>query len=393
VDLGSVTLNPKNITQDPDFLAVNEDSNHWQYMNLRLGGIGDALVPSSRSYLAERVWSYILSDEEGRDFMAGKPDQYGMKINPWFSTDKDLNPSGTAFSTPNYSFPKSDPVEKPDTTQSGSSNPSGPINVVTWRPYLSDFEEGAKATLTGDAKELGAWDINKTPPGFTKSPRSQLGFRRVFAITTTPAAERFQALTVALKNPAGEYVTPSLTSLQAAQGAMTASSQNDGVYEFNFESRQAREATGAYPLAVPIYAALNPEQSEAATRVAYADLIKFAVSKGQTPGTELGDLPPGYAPLSPAFVKTALAVSEVIRSGGLDTAPEQNAGNEVDPGIKPTPQPTQQIIAAGMTPGNPELPISAAAVPFAIVLFLCSLIFYGLIRIRFFLVNPRRTLL
>jgi hypothetical protein len=294
---------------------------------------------------------------------------------------------------PNLGFPKSDPVEKPDTTQSGGLNTSGPINVVTWRPYMSDFEEGAKATLTGNAYELGAWDISKQPPTFAKTPRSPQGFRRVIAITTTTAAARFQTLQAALRNPAGEYVTPTLASLTEAQNAMTPSSDNAGVYELNFDSKEVEQAAGAYPLAVPVYAALNPKQSETDTRIAYADLIKFAVSEGQTPGTELGDLPPGYAPLNPSFVKTALAVAKVIRDGGKDSDRDPVGGAEVAPEETPVPGPTQEVIAAGTTPGNPEVPMSAAAVPFAIVLFLCSLIFYGLIRIRFFLVNPRRTLL
>ncbi len=388
-----IKQNPYNITQDPDFIAVNSDSNHWEYMNLRLGGIGDALVPNSRSFLAERVWTYIMADDEGRDFMEGKPDPFGMRVNPWFSTDKNLNPSGSGLAMPNLGFPKSDPVEKPDSTQSGSANPSGPINVVTWRPFTSDFEEGAKATLTGNAYELGAWDISKTPPVFAKKPRSVLGDRRVLAITTTPAAERFQALQVALRNPAGEFIIPTLQSLSAAQTAMSPSAENAGVYEFNFETQKAKEATGAYPLAVPIYAALNPLQSESEARIAYADLIKFAVTEGQNPGTELGDLPPGYAPLNATFVKTSLAVSNEIRLGGQEPDSNTNGGGDGTPEVTPTPQPTQQVIAAGITPSNPELPLSVAAVPFATVLFLCSLIFYGLIRIRSFLVNPRRTLL
>jgi hypothetical protein len=394
VDLGAVGLNPRNITEDPDFIEVNNDTNHWQYMNLIFGGIGDALVPNSRSFLAERVWNYIMSDSEGRDFMAGKPDPYGMKINPWFSTDVKINPSGSAFTMPNLGFPKSDPVEKPDTT-SGGQFVSGPINVVTWRPYLSDFEEGAKATLTGNAYELGAWDVNKSPPSFAKTPRSPVGSRKVIAITTTPAAERFKSFQAHLRNPAGEFVAPTLTSLQLAQEAMTPSELNKGVYELNFDSQQTKAAAGAYPLTVPIYAAINPLQTDSDTRVAYADLIEFAVSEGQTPGTELGDLPPGYAPLNASLISTALTVSEVIRRGGEEkgTAPEQNTDNEVGPETTPRPQPTQQIIAAGVTPGNPQVPISAAAVPFAFVLFFCSLLFYGLIRFRSFLVNPERRVL
>jgi hypothetical protein len=390
---GAVSLNPRNISQDPDFLAVNSDTDHWQYMDLKFGGIGDALVPNSRSYLAERVWTYIMSDSEGRDFMAGKPDPFGMKINPWFSSDAKINPSGTAFTLPNFSFPKSDPVEKPDTTSTGGLSPSGAINVVMWRPYLSDFEEGARATLTGNAYELGSWDVSKQPPGFGKTPRSPLGFRKVFAITTTTAAARFQSLQVALRNPAGNYVSPTLDSLQISQNAMTPSSANAGVYELDLSSEKTKAASGAYPLAVPIYAAINPLQSESKTRLAYANLIKFAVTEGQNPGTEIGDLPPGYAPLSSKFVKTALEVSNKIKLGGKDAELSPNGGGEINPDTTPTPQPTQQAIAAGITPRDPELPMTVAAVPFAIVLFLCSLMFYGLIRLRSFLVNPRKPLL
>jgi hypothetical protein len=91
-------------------------------------------------------------------------------------------------------------------------------------------------------------------------------------------------------------------------------------------------------------------------------------------------------------VKTALAVAKLIRNGGKNPNQDSNGGAEVVP-EGTTPQPNQQIIAAGNTPRNPELPMTVAAVPFAIVLFLCSLMFYGLIRLRSFLVNPRKPLL
>jgi hypothetical protein len=92
-------------------------------------------------------------------------------------------------------------------------------------------------------------------------------------------------------------------------------------------------------------------------------------------------------------VKTALSIAKEIRNGGKVTENETNVVQEVNPDTTPTPKPTQQVIASGVTPRNPELPMTVAAVPFAIVLFLCSLMFYGLIRLRSFLVNPRRQLL
>jgi hypothetical protein len=162
---------------------------------------------------------------------------------------------------------------------------------------------------------------------------------------------------------------------------MTPSANNDGVYEFDFGSRAAKKAAKAYPLAVSLYAALNPIQSDAASRLSYANLIRFAVTKGQNPGTNMGDLPNGYAPLSKAFIAQALAAATAIEKGISPLAPVDNGGG----GVQPTPEPTtepQVIIAAGDTPEDPKAPISAASMPIVFSLFLCSLMFYALIRKR-----------
>jgi hypothetical protein len=350
-------------------------------MDLKYGGIADVLMPNSRSYLAERVWSYIMSDKDAKDYMAGVPDEYGMKINPWYSTDAKANPSGVAFSMPNLSFPKSDPIEKPDTTVSGGLNQSGAINLVTWRPYLQDLEAGALSTLTGSSYELGTWDVNKTPPAFGKSGRSPLGFRKVLALTTTASAARFQTFQVSLKNPAGNFVAPSLSSLNAASKAMTPSDNNSGVYEFDFGSKEAKSASAAYPLTVAIYAALNPLQTDSAARLAYANLIRFAVTKGQNPGTNTGDLPNGYAPLTKAFAAQSLDAAKAIEEG-ISPLAVVDIGNG---GSEPVPEPTQMpqvFIAAGETPENPKTPLTAASMPVVFSLFLCSLMFYALIRKR-----------
>ncbi len=380
-DDSAIEGNPRNISKDPEFLEANSDAADWQYMDLKYGGIADALMPNSRSYLAERLWSYVMSNKDAREFMAGIPDQHGMTVNPWYCTNAKVNPTGTAFTLPNLSFPKSDPTEKPDTTQSSGPDQSGPINLVTWRPYLSDFEAGAQAALTGSAYELGSWDVTKSPPAFGKSGRSPLGFRRVLALSTTPAAERFRTFQAALLNPAGNFVAPNLKSLTAARDAMTPSLNNSGVFEFNFESSKARAAKGAYPLSVAIYAAINPTQEDPATRRAYANLIRYAVAEGQQPGTDVGDLPPGYAPLTKAFSSQAIEAARSIEAGTspLESQTEGIGELQSEPTEAPEPQP---LVAAGETPSDPKVSVSAASMPIMFSLFICSLMFYGFIRSR-----------
>ena len=56
------------------------------------------------------LWNWVLADPEAHAWLNGQPDQWGMKVNPIYSTNPSVNPSGVAFGTPvPESFPKSDP--------------------------------------------------------------------------------------------------------------------------------------------------------------------------------------------------------------------------------------------------------------------------------------------
>ena len=378
-DITELGTNSRNLTNDPDFLAVNSDEADWQAMDLKFGGLADALIPNSRSYLAERVWKYIMSNKDARDFMAGKADPFGMKVNPWYCTDAKINPTKAAFQLPNPGFAKADPIERPDTTATDPTHGGGVVNLVTWRPYISDFETGALSTLIGNSYTLGGWNNMSNPPAYAKTGRSLPGQQRVMSITTTPSAERYQTFQASLLNSAGQFVAPTTSSLLAAENAMTPTAENSGVFEYSFESAQAKKAKGAYPLATPIYAALNPLQADAKARLAYANMIRFAVNKGQTLGTNQGQLPPGYAPISSKFKKIATAAADAIASGKSPLEQTDNGGS-----VTPTPQPTtpEKVIAAGVTPKDPTLALTSASVPIGAALLLCALMFYGLLRTR-----------
>jgi len=374
--LGSNYLN---ITQDPEFLEANSDEPDWEYTLLNFGGIADVVSPNTRSFLAEQIWNYVLSDKSAREFLAGQPDSNGMRVNPWFSTSSKVNPSGSGLSLPNYAFPKSDPVEKPDTTGEGGANASGPVNLVTWRPYVSDFEAGALSVLSGNAYELGIWDPAANPPNYKKGAKQPLGRHRVLALSTTPAAEKYQTFQASFLNPAGKFVKPTLASLKSARDAMTPSKINSNLVSFDFASKKAKAAQGAYPLAVPVYAAYNPLQTGESDRSAYSSLIRYAVTDGQTSGTNPGNLPPGYAPLSASMVAQALKAANDIKSGNSPIKSEDN-GPLPMPSAEPSQKPV--LIAAGDTPDDPAVSTSAAALPAAGAIFICASMFYALLRQR-----------
>ena len=383
VDFTNPGDNSRTMVQDPDFLDVNDPE--WEYQLMVSTSLGDALLPSGRSDLAVQLWRYVLADSDARAFLAGEPDPWGMRVNPWYSTNPEVNPTETGLELPRDNFPKADPIEKPDTTVSDPANGTGAVNLVAWRPYTADFEAGAYNTLRGDGLLLGTWDKFSAPPKYAKSVRELIGSQRVIALTTAPAAARYQTVTASLLNPAGQFIAPTETGMLAAAAAMTPTAAQGKVYEYDPAGTAAKAAATAYPLTMPVYAALNPGQTDAAQRAIYANLVRYAVSDGQEPGTDPGQLPPGYAPLPQSWVDQALAAASVIEHGTIPPVQEfapptpspPAAGAAVrTPGAVQQPQPETVVAvdptatgsAAGSlmgaaTPDDPELPLGSAAVP------------------------------
>ena len=329
--------NAQNISTDPDFLSVNDME--WKYERIISVSLADVMAPIGRSDLAERIWQYVMADQDAVDFLNGIPDPWGMRVNPWYSTEPSFNPTQVGMSLPRRDFPKADPIEKADTYQDDKVSGSGAINLVTWRPYLADFETGAYLTLRGDGLVLGNWNNTVIPAKYDKNGPSTQGGQRVIAITTTAAAAKYQTISASLLNPAGYFVAPTRDSMAAAAAAMVQNDTNDKVRRFDFASGAAKAASTAYPLTMPVYAAVNPTLLDPTLRKPYSKLIKFAAANGQLPGTELGQLPPGYAPLSQGMISQALQAASVIE-----------LGLPADSGIVPVP------VDPGVTPTEPEIP-------------------------------------
>lgn len=349
--------NARSLVFDPDFRAINDPE--WSVQLIVGASISDVLMPLGRSDLAERVWEYVLADAEARAWLAGEPDPWGMVVNPCYSTNAEVSakcpkldtsaPDTAPLSLPRDDFPKADPSEKVDTTLTDPANGTGALNLVTWRPYASGFVDGGYRVLRGDGMTLGAWDKFSVPPKFGKSQRQLLGSRQVLALTSTPAARLYQTATAQLRNPAGKFVSPTSASLTAAAAAMTPVNGQKQVLSFDQSSAKAKAAKDAYPLAIPVYAALNPQQTDADQRSDYAKLISYAAGDGQSPGSEDGELPSGYAPLPSEWRTQAKAAAEVIRTG-------------IWPAVTPTPTPTPSPSPSSTTATSAPQP---SAVPSA----------------------------
>ncbi|HEY3339302.1 MAG TPA: hypothetical protein VGK18_12415 [Propionicimonas sp.] len=365
----------RNITRDPDFLAINDPE--WSYMSITSVGLSDALTPLGRSDAAMAIWTYILADTEAKKFLAGTADPWGMKVNPNYATKASLNPTGVGLSLPRDDFPKADPIEYEGTA---ANDHADVVNLVTWRPFTSSLDMGGYLVLRGDALKLGIWDTNSTPAKFTKGDRAVVGLQAVIGLTDTASAAKYQVVEASLRNPAGRYVAPTIAGLAAAVPAMTKDADQGQVVGFDPASAAAKNAAAAYPLTMPVYAAVNPAMDGAAVRADYAAFITSAVTTGQTAGTGDGQLPAGYAPLPAAWKKQALASAAVIKAGGVTTTPptapaSTATGTSTSSGTVGTSTPGSTgsdpassgdpagSLTGSNTPADPAVGVFAAVVP------------------------------
>lgn len=294
--------NPNSLRQDPDFLALNPSFKYFHQSSAPDG----LIVPFGNSDAAHLVWTWICSDSQARDFLSGVPDAWGAKVNSAYTSLNICNANGTSNL---YSFPKADASTYPAPTDGTSKPPS--YGTLDLRPYSADFGDGALRTVNARSGSKILWSVLTSPAQFIGGAAQTPGSRFEMAISTSQAADLY-GLPVAALLPGGASATdtgvlPTPAAMAAQLGATTASPVA-GVSLPN----PGQAVSGGYPLTMQTYAAINVCASTTADLTAFASLLDYAASSGQTSGTKLGQLPPGYAPLdSTARGQTATVANDL----------------------------------------------------------------------------------
>ncbi|MFD8208077.1 hypothetical protein ACFV2S_16995 [Streptomyces sp. NPDC059695] len=290
--------NPESIVRDPEFLELNpEFQRSPQAPQVYPGGI---LLAADRSDSARIVWRYLRSDKEAREFLEGKKDPWGMRINPYF---KDLGlASGDADE-----FMKADPTE----TELTSNDKTIRYGMTDRSPYALDMHDAARWVRRGtnNAKDQAQHDNVTNGPKLVGRD-VLIGQRHAYGITDTASAARYQLQVAALRNADGDYVRPTTTSLLKAVEQF-----RDSAVPGVLAPDPARAGNGAYPLTTVTYAAASTALP-ADARKDYARVLRYAAGPGQRQGTAPGELPYGYAPLPPRLKAQAAAAADRLERGG-----------------------------------------------------------------------------
>ena len=394
------------LRDDPDFSRLNPDLVEAKNPSIILPG------PAGADAI-KQVWLWITADKSASAWLTGVPDEYGMKINPYYLPKGDpeaqvpivdgktglpvldadgsmtyravglSNIDGSAYhlsTTPRDYFAKADETLAPAQLSSGQRSRFGALQSA---PFADTLLTVARDVSRADAKHKTEWNpTQRNQAGelgdwVSAGPQAP-GQKFVFGITDTASAAKYGLSSASLCNanttcvpftPAVDAVpatgeTPGSDARDEVQSTFVAASteamgasvsavaptKNAAVLQVN----PAAVTGSAYPLTTITYASVNLTTTDATARTSYANLVKYAVTDGQTPGTDPGNLPEGYVPLTRDMVAQALVSTQTMIGY---VAPDTTA-NSPSIGVHPAAaSPSQPVTAA---------PLQAAAAAAAV---------------------------
>lgn len=332
--------NPVWLGADPEFLDLNP-----QFKNL---GANEELFqakptiatlqgPLNGSDAIARLWQWVMSDQPARDFMAGKPAPGGMTVDPYYNTDPTKNPTGIGFSTDIDGLPYADPwTGKPGNAKPKCKEQTSLAMSDIW-PAARDFPAVAKDILTVNPLEkyTGSFACPGTAevpvggsPGWHTSRTGVVttGQRQLAGLTDTASGAQFGVTFASLANANGKFVQPTTDAITAAASHL----KDTGVPGVQ-QPDLATTDPAAYPLSLIAYAGVTTNGTSKDTCAADAQLLTYAGTDGQTSGTSIGQLPPGYVPLSATLRAQTLAAARTVAQCAQTPAPTDSGGS-VDSG-------------------------------------------------------------
>lgn len=335
--LGAVNQSYFYFNQDPDFQALNPD---WSQFTSNPAVV---LPGPAGADAIRQVWKWILSDKEAAAWLAGSPDKWGMTVNPYylpkgdpkaevptFTETGDLivdaggknvvklvglsNIDGTPFEISKVvedRFPKSDESLAPIVL----TNQRYRFGSIQASPYSDNFLTAARTAFRANPGSKNSWDPTALSTsgvaGDWVSGGAQIpGQRFMIAITDSPSAQKYSLTSAQLRlsNSNDQFVAPSTESLNSAVSSGLAATSVAAVRQVD----PSKVTAGGFPLTTVVYAAVNLSGSDSDARKDFSRFIAQVTTKGQLSGTQLGELPPGYAPLSPELAGQAQAASVAV---------------------------------------------------------------------------------
>lgn len=280
--------NPLGIMNDPEFIALNPG------LSQTTQEAGAALLSlSNSSDVIQQLTEYIANDKAAMDFVNGKADPWGMKVNPNYKK----------IALPRAEWPLLDDYIPETENTCRQDNPS--VYFTQLAAPVTTLRKVAEALLDGwpNVQTRCDYDVATNSYKTGRVDRQSFGARFVLGIVSLGDVERYGLRSAALETSSGDYVAPSDASLSAAVDLMKQKKDRE---PFVLDQREVRKSGKAYPGTMVVYTAtkLTNLADDDATKV--AQFIRISTSEGQRPGTGNGDLPAGFLPIKESGVTAKL---------------------------------------------------------------------------------------
>jgi hypothetical protein len=356
--------NPRDLTSDPEFLALNPQ---FQGLNYAGHAIPNIIVPFGNADAYAELWGWISQDPAARGFLAGIPDTQGQFGNPNYA-GMVVNPNYLHTALPIEDFPTTDPYCQPTVIEPAGEGVQTPLCGIALHPYSTSLHKAALAATQGSQLLHVTWGQSGQVWGWVTTPPESDGQIGILALADAATAAKYDLPTARLCNDEAGLPGPNGRLDQNCQGANTGSmlaaltdaipsAASPSVLIPNPNTVDPR----AYPLTTITYAATVPTQLTPDQATQYASLLDYVAGPGQVSGLEPGDLALGYAPMPPGFVAQTRDVVTILH----DVA----NGSAVPPApVAPTP--TSLFAAPPSPPGLTGGVPSALTSPLATKLLL-----------------------
>ena len=311
----AVDGNPFSLFDDPEFNRLNPTIK-------APSGTGAAFqVPTVESGHSDMTWEitrWIAANNGAAGFMSGRFDQWGMHLN----TDY------LGLKYPTDSFTGQDPY---------------PVIAHKYSPV---FPLSLVASYQAQNWDPGT-DWEKDQVGnFPRDPIEIPGERALFAILDEGDAAAFRFPVAKILNHSGRYVAPTAASMAAAMPSLVATGNNHVTQTVDYN----KQAAGAYPLTMVIYAMVPTSGVKQAKANAIARFLEYVATTGQKPGVLPGNLAPGYLPLPASMRAETLKAAILVRAQSGKSA-NLKSGLSPSIGSLTSPSSLPSLPAARFGPG------------------------------------------
>lgn len=342
--------NPLTITADPEFTALNPDVPARRQVSASV-----LLTLSEDSDVVQAMTSWIAHDPKAMAFIAGEPDENGMRVNGYYK----------GLSLPLGDWPLLDQYVEPTTAACLLSLAGSTPKLQLYASPVNTLRKTSEALLEAwPYSQVSASNQGAGTPCKWDRPRLAYGARFMLSLVPLGDADRLGLRVAALSRSSDAGATFQSPTDETMGAAMAAFSQDGpgGLFTADYTAMPATAYPGTMVVSTAALDSAPPapfKALSAADAARVAEFIRVSTTEGQVAGRGNGELPEGYLPIEPTGATAKLYDAAQLSATAIE---EQDPSVLEPPTPSPTPTatPTATVTTGSVTPST-AVGISAPA--------------------------------